>query len=102
VDGLLRAAAELEFDGVEHFGFGSRLAGPDFKLASALLNEHLKAGDDGQAAGLCQLEERSFKRRVDEVKDERGVELVFFQGQLLLDAGHAARGGVDDRVKFLF
>ena len=43
-----------------------------------------------------------FDRRVDQVEDQRGVELALLDGELLLDAGHAAGRGVDNGVEAVF
>ena len=100
--GLLRVAAELEFYYAQHFAFRGGFASPDFELACALLHEHLKAADDGEAARLGELEEWGFYRCIDQIENQRCVELVFFDGELLLEAGHATGRGVDDGVKAAF
>ena len=48
-------AAEFEVDDAEHFGFGGGLAGPDFELACALLDEHFKPEMTARPRALASL-----------------------------------------------
>ena len=50
----------------------------------------------------ASLKQRRVERVVDHIEDEAGVELVLLDGQSLLDAGHAAGRGVDERVELVF
>ncbi len=66
-------------DDAEHLFLGGGLAGEDLELARALLDEHLDAGDDGDALLAGETEQRGFERVVDEVEDELGVEVLRFE-----------------------
>ena len=86
-------------DDFEHLVLGCGFAGPDFKLAGSLLDEHFDAGDDGDALGAGELEEGGVDGVVDEVEDELGFELGGVDEGLRGDARHADGGGVDDDVE---
>jgi len=63
----------------QHFGFWSRLAGPQLKLASTLMNKHLIALNGGDATGVCGLEQRCVERVVDQVEDEASFPRIVFE-----------------------
>ncbi len=83
----------------EHLFLGSGLAGPDLELARALLDEHLDAGDDGDALLAGHAEERGLERVVDEIEDQLGVQVLRVKQRRGLVAGHADGRGVDDDVE---
>ena len=98
----LPSPAQFQLDHALHLGLGGRFAGPKLELARALLDEHLQAGDDRNAARLGQLEQRRLQRVVDHVEDQTGVEFILCDGQRRLGAGHAAGRGVDEHIKAAF
>src|ERR1017187_601760 len=97
----LAALAQRQLDDAQHLCFRRGFAGPDLELARALLHKHFQPTDYREAAGFRQLEQRSVQRVVDHVEDQADVQLILLNGQQLLDARHAARRGVDERVELV-
>jgi len=83
-----------------HLGRGRGFAGPELELARALLNEHLDALDDGDAAEAGLLEEGGIEGVVDEFEDQLRLPLTVFEREWMGMAGHAAGGAVDEGVEF--
>lgn len=88
-------------DGAQHLGFGSGFAGPEFKLARALLDEHLDTLNHGAAALLCGAQQWCFQRIVDKIEDNAGVPLFGQERHGLGIADHATGRGVDQHIKAL-
>jgi hypothetical protein len=86
-------------DDAQHLFFGGGFAGEDFELARALLDEHLDAGDDGDALLAGHAEQRGFERVVDQIEDELGVEVFRFEKLRGFDSRHADGRCGDDGVE---
>ena len=69
---------EGEEDYAEHFGFWGWLAGPELKLARALLDEHFHALDGVEAALAGDLQERRVEGIIDQIEDQAGLPFLGF------------------------
>ena len=90
-------------DDLQHFFFGSGFACPDFKLAGALLDEHLDACDDlDSELGPGEFaDQRCVGRVVDQVEDVPGFEAALEVGgreDLRRFSGRPCRRGVALRM----
>src|SRR6476659_1174335 len=70
---------ECELDNAHHVFAGSRLAGPDFKLACRLMHERVATENHLYAAQSRQLDEFGLGRIVHHVKDVLRLDLVRIQ-----------------------
>src|SRR5579862_1390880 len=89
-------------DNSEHLLFGSGFAGPDLKLARALVYEHLDAGNDWNIFLTRHAQQRGIDRVIDHVEDEARIYFLRFENMVWLDAAHAYRGRVQDDVELCF
>ena len=97
--GRLRLLTQGVDDDAEHLFLRSRFAGPDFELACALLNEHLDAGNDGNALLPRHADERCIGWVVNQVEDDFRLQFVGREDLRAFIASHADRRRIDDDVE---
>jgi len=89
-------------DDAKHLLFRSGFAGPDFKLAGALVDEHLDTGDDGNVLFAGHAQQRRVDRVIDHIEDEARVDFFRFENVVRLYPVHADRRCVQNDVELRF
>src|SRR5262245_56208453 len=96
VPSLLRQRVQ---NGALHVVEWRRLAGPDFKLSHALMNEHLVASDHMNVARTRHFYQLGFEGRIDHLKQISGAEFILIQRSLRFSPLHPHGSRINVYVK---